>query len=205
MNDWRKVLLVSTIALLVLMFASAFIRQSLKSKTVVASPAPQASVVIQDDYSGWTLFRNGYAFPVPPKWKNTSDTGGVAILEPGDKIGSLEQISMRVLSDKKAPAGQQFTGQQELEQWATVSGQVQGDVQKTKNVSLDGAPGVMLVDTTGEVGKWVAMAWARRDSINFQLRFTGSGTYTDQDKKTVDYIISHFTFTPPPFDDKQEK
>ncbi len=210
MRDPRKILLAATVIILVLAFGITYIRQAMKPKTAtpLASPSPiieNKTSPAPDEYSNWKLFRNGYAFPIPPKWKNTSDKNGVAILEPGDPIGSLQQISITILSDKKAPQGQQFTTQTELDQWSAVSGPLQGDVQKTKNITLDGSPGVMLVDTTGEKDKWLAMAWVRKDNINVQLRFTGNGTYSEQDMKTVDYIISHFTFTPPAMTGKEGK
>jgi hypothetical protein len=129
--------------------------------------------------------------------ENTSDVGGVAVLEPGEAVGGLEEISVTILSDKKAPQGQQFTTQKELDEWSAVSGQVQGDIQKTKNIIMDGSPGVMMVDTTSETNKWLAMAWVRKDNINVQLRFTGNGTYGDADMKAVEYIVSQFTFTAP--------
>jgi len=204
MQDKRKLLLAGSIIFVVVMFAQAFIRDTFKSKTVTPSKNTPTQQVV-DDYANWGLFRNGYALPVPPKWQNTSDTGGVAILEPGEQVGSLNQISIMVLSDKNAPQGQQFTTQKELDEWTAVSGPVQGDVQKTNNITLGGSPGVMFLDTTGEKDAWLAMAWTRKDGINVQIRFTGTGEYTDLDAKTVDYIVSNFTFTPPPITGKEGK
>lgn len=205
MNDKRKLLFALTIVILVLMFGVVFIRESMKNKSSSSDALVVQPAKTQDDYANWSLFRNGYALPVPPEWKNTSDNGGVAILEPGKAIGSMQEISIAILSDKNAPQGQQFTTQKELDEWSAVNGKVQGDIQKLKNITMDETPGVMLIDTTGEKNKWVVMAWTRKDNVNIQIRFTGSGTYGDQDKKAVDYIISHFTLTAPPMTGKEGK
>ena len=210
MKDSHKLLLLGTIIFLFGMLFVTILRDwprlTGQIKTGV-SPTPPTPTVEnkQAEHADWSLFRNGYALPLPPKWKNTSDTGGVAVLEPGEMIGSLEEISIMIVSDKKAPQGQQFTTQRELDEWSAVSGQVQGDIQKTKNIFVDGNPGVMLVDVTGETNKWVAMAWTRKENVNVQIRFTGRGTYTDKDMETVDYIVTHFTFTAPPMSGKEEK
>ena len=203
MNDPRKWLLFGAIIFLVGMFTVTIMRDwpRLTGQTEsIANPTPAVSVAsskAQADYSNWTLFRNGYALPLPPKWKNTSDVGGVAMLEAGEVVGSLDQIAVTILSDKKAPQGQQFTTHKELDAWAAVSGPAQGNVQKTKNIVLDGSPGVMIVDTASEANKWFAMAWARKDAINVQLRFSGNGVYGDAEMNAVDYIVSRFTFTAP--------
>ncbi len=201
-NYYRKFVLFGVIVFLVGMFGVTIMRDWPRLTGQMGKRASPAAIpkvtpdATKADYSNWTLFRNGYALPVPPKWKNTSDLGGVAVLEPGEIVGSLDEISVTILSDKKAQ-GQQFTTQKELDEWSAVSGQVQGDIQKTKNIVMDGSPGVMIVDTTSEANKWLAMAWTRKDNINVQLRFTGNGTYEDEDIKAVDYIVSHFTFTAP--------
>ncbi len=198
MKDPRKIVLVSTIIILIVMFATTFIRESLKKRNVQPVDTSNTQpTVMRDDYSDWTLFRNGYAFPLPADWKNTSDTGGTAVLEPGQPIGSIENISVTVLSDKKAPEGQRFTTQKELDEWSAVTGEVQGTIQKPKNITLDGEQGVMLFDTTKGEDKWLSIIWARKDSINIYLTFRGNRTYGDADEKAIDYIVSHFTFTPP--------
>jgi len=201
-NYFRKFVLFGVIVFLVGIFGVTIIRDwprltGQKTSNAIPTAIPKVTPdETQADYSNWTLFRNGYALPVPPKWQNTSDLGGVAVLEPGETVGSLDEISVTILSDKKSQ-GQQFTTQKELDEWSAVSGQVQGDIQKTKNIVMDGSPGVMIVDTTSEANKWLAMAWTRKDNINVQLRFTGNGTYENEDMKVVDYIVSHFTFTAP--------
>lgn len=211
MKDSRKLLLFGTIIFLLGMFFVTILRDwprltgQIKNSVTPAATPQSITDETQTVYTNWKLFRNGYALPVPPEWKNTSDKGGVAILEPGEKTGSLQEISVSILSDKNAPQGQQFTTQKELDEWSAVSGQVQGDIQKTKNVIMDGSPGVMIVDTTSETNKWTAMAWTRKDNINVQLRFTGSGKYEVQDMKVVDYIVSRFTFTAPPMTGSKEK
>lgn len=210
LNHFRKFVLFGVIVFLVGIFGVTIIRDwprltgqkaSSTSPTAIPNVTPNETLA---DYSNWTLFRNGYAMPVPPKWKNTSDLGGVAVLEPGERVGSLDEISVTILSDKKAQ-GQQFSTQKELDEWSAVSGQVQGDIQKTKNIVMDGSPGVMIVDTTSEANKWLAMAWTRKDNINVQLRFVGNGTYEDEDMKAVDYIVSHFTFTAPQTSEGKDK
>ena len=206
MYENRKFVLGTVIVVLAIMFFGAVVKDKIPGKKNQPSVTPEVKQLkAQDDYAGWTLFRNGYALPIPSDWKNTSDTGGTAILEPGEAVGSIKEISVTVLPDAKAPQGQQFTTQKELEEWSAVKGEVQGDVQKPKNISLDGEPGVMLVDKTSEENKWVAMAWARKGSANVLIRFTGSGTYGKQDMKAVDYIVSHFTFTPTPSSGKNDK
>lgn len=206
MYENRKFVLGTVVIVLALMFFGAFVKDMIPGKKTQPSVTPEVKQMkVQDKYADWTLFRNGYALPIPSDWKNTSDTGGTAVLEPGEAVGTIKKISVTVLSDAKAPQGQQFTTQKELNEWSAVKGEVQGDVQKPKNISLDGEPGVMLVDKTGEADKWVAMAWARKDNVNILIRFTGSGIYGEQDMKAVDYIVSHFTFTPPPSSGKNDK
>lgn len=210
MQDPRKWLLFGAIVFVVGMFTVTIMRDwsrltgqtaSIANPTPVLSAAPSKTQV---DFSNWTLFRNGYALPVPSKWKNTSDVGGVAVLEAGELVGSLDQITVTILSDKKAPQGQQFTTQKELDEWTAVNGLVQGNLQKTKNIVMDRSSGVLIVDTTSEPNKWFVMAWTRKDSINVQLRFMGNGTYTDTEMQAVDYIVSHFTFTAPEATDSKD-
>lgn len=139
MKDKRVLLLVSTIVILTLMFFTAFVRDRQRNKKLTPSETTESKPVdaIIDEYADWTLFRNGYALPVPPKWKNTSDRGGTAVLEPGETVGNIQKISITVLSDEKATAGQRFTTQKELNDWSAIKGEVGGSIQKPKNIILD--------------------------------------------------------------------
>ncbi len=98
MQDPRKILLVTTIVGLALMFGYAYIRDTRRTATVTAPDASSEKQVVSP-YADWTLFRNGYTLPLPPDWKNTSDTGGTAVLEPGTPVGSIVKLSVTRLSD----------------------------------------------------------------------------------------------------------
>jgi len=201
MKDMRVIVLVGAICILIGMFGITIMRdwprltgkQQLESPTAKPTAVPTVSL-----YSDWKLFRNGYAFPLPPDWNNTSDNGGTAVLEPGQTLGSITKISVTILSDAKAPQGQQFTTQTEFNQWYAVSGQVQGTMQKPANMSLDGEKAVMLMDTKGATKSWVGIVWARKDNINIYITFNGSGEYSNTDENAINYIVSKFMFTPPP-------
>ncbi|HYD35196.1 MAG TPA: hypothetical protein VD999_03970 [Vitreimonas sp.] len=162
------------------------------------SPTPSGTPATPLDYTTWKLFRNGYALPLPPNWKNTSDSNGRAVFHPGDKVGSLTEISVTVLSDAKAPQGQQFTTQAEFDQWSAVQGDVQGAIQKIDNVTVDGQPGLMLLDTRGGEDQWLVIVWVRKDKNNLYLTFKGNQKYDVADASAIDYIVSKFTFTAPP-------
>jgi hypothetical protein len=213
MNDWRKLLLSFTIIFLVGIFGFTFIKQFFKpvaKKSSLANSSPAMSSQPQftpspDPYVGWTVFRNGYALPVPPKWKNTSDLNGTAVLEPGEKLAGIIKISVTILSDKKATAGQRFTTQKEFDQWYAVSTQVQGNIQKLKNVNLDVEKAVVLFDTTQGTNHWQTIIWSRKEERNIYLTFTGTDEYGVDDATAIDYITSHFTFTPPAMTEKEGK
>ena len=201
MKDSRVIVRVGAICLLSGMFGVTIMRDwsrltgKQKPEGVVVQPTVALTASTYDD---WMLFRNGYAFPLPPDWKNTSDKGGTAVLEPGRTLGSITKISVTILSDAKAPQGQQFTTQTEFDQWYAVSGLVQGPMQKPTNMMLDGVKAVMLMDTKGATENWVGIIWARKDNINIYITFNGSGEYSNADENAINYIVSHFMFTPPP-------
>lgn len=154
-------------------------------------------------YSDWTYFKNGYGIKFPPDWKNTSDLNGTAVMEPGRKVGSITKISITILSDKKA-TGQRFTTQTEFDQWYGVNGQVQGDIQKTDNVLLDGQKGVVLMDSSTP-DKWTEIIWTRKDNVNIYIIVRGNGTFTSEDNAAIVYLISSFKFQAPASSGKSEK
>lgn len=173
-----------------------------EDKVIIAEksdqPAPTAS---GPDYSQWTLFRNGYALPLPPDWQNTSDTGGTAVLAVGDtpesKIGSIQQISVTVLSDEKA-TGQRFTTQTEFDDWSMVEGEVQGSIQKLENRTVDNEKAIELLDASGGENEWMIITWIRKDNRNIYINFEGNQKFEAQDVAAIDYILSNFKFVAPP-------
>ena len=199
MKDPRKVLLSTTIIGLALMFGITYLRDP--RRTAVAPAGDQISVSpspVSLSYADWTLFSNGYALPIPPDWKNTSDTGGTAVLEPGTKIGTIQKISITRLSDAKAPAGQQFTTQKEFDEWSAVEGEVQGPIQKIANLTVDSTPGLELSDIREDEGQWTVIVWVRKDNINLYLTFLGTEKITPDDTTAINRIASEFTFVAPP-------
>lgn len=154
MKDPRKVVLVSAIVILALMFGVTFLKESLKNKDKKAPLSSEISPPIAINiYKDWTLFRNGYAFPLPPGWINSSDTGGHVVLEPKDtqvnELKNIKKISVTVLSDKKA-SGQRFTTEKEFTEWAAITGEVQGKIQKLNTVTLDKEKAIQLMDRSGK-------------------------------------------------------
>lgn len=192
--------------LVIMVFVTALTLYTAKNRDKVIIPGkgtPTISVrpTISDrDYSKWTLFRNGYAFPLPPGWKNTSDTGGTAVLEAGSssegKIGSIYKITVTVLSDEKA-TGQRFTTQREFEEWSKVEGEVQGPIQRIDNRTVDGEKAIELLDVSGGENEWMIITWVRKDNKNVYINFKGNKKYERADAAAIDHILSNFTFTTP--------
>lgn len=205
MKDPRKAVLISTIILLTLMFGLTFLKESFKNKTSKEIPSATVSpTIIKNKFENWTFFKNGYAFPLPSNWKNSSDTGGTAVLEPSDisenELDNIKKISVTVLSYKKA-TGQRFTTQLEFDQWSAVTGEVQGKIQKLENLTIDGEKGIMLIDNSVE-NKWKIIIWIRKDEINLYMNFDGEGKYNDKNIEVIKYITSHFSFIAPKANEK---
>lgn len=178
-----------------LVFMSKGVKAPYSSSSVSPSPTAAASAV--SEFSDWTYFRNGYGVKIPPDWKNTSDTGGTAVLEPGRKVANFELVSVTILSDKKA-TGQRFTTQKEFDEWYALSGEVQGDIQKIDNTMVDGEKAIMLLDTTGGEDAWTVITWTRKDEVNLYLRVKGNKKYSKEDAAAIDYLVSSFRFEAPP-------
>lgn len=209
MKDPRKIVLVATIVILTLLFGVTYLKEQLSTRSSAPLPSETVSPTkVVDTYEGWTLFRNGYAFPVPPEWKNSSDVGGVAVLEPTDPavntLKNIQKISAIILSDKKA-TGQRFTTEKEFIEWTAVPGEVQGSVQKLENSVVDGEKAVMLIQRAASADTWKIIVWTRKDGVNVYLNFDGVGSYEASEMQAIKYIIAHFTFTPPPTTGKEEK
>ncbi len=208
MKDPRKIVLVATIGILILLFGMAYLKEQLskRSPTILPTETVMPTKVV-DPYQDWTLFRNGYAFPLPPEWKNSSDVGGVAVLEPTDPavntLKNIQKISAIILSDKKA-TGQRFTTEKEFIEWMAVAGAVQGSVQKLENSIIDGEKAIMLIQRAESADTWKIIVWTRKDGVNVYLNFDGVGTYEGAEMQAIKYIIAHFTFTPPPTTGKKE-
>lgn len=207
-EDPRKIVLVSTIAVLALMFGVAFLKDSIKNnqkKLIPSNLSPTIKTI--NKYESWTLFRNGYAFPLPPNWTNTSDRGGTAVLEPRDplinELKNIQKISTTVLSDKKA-TGQRFTTEREFTDWTAVTGEVQGSIQKLENITVDGEKAIKLIDRSID-NKWKIIVWIRKDQINLYLNFDGEGKYNSAAIEAINYITSHFSFTAPAMTGKEGK
>lgn len=199
MKDPRKVLLLTTIIGLALMFGITYLRET--GSTALAPSGDQISASpspVSLNYAEWGLFRNGYALPIPPDWKNTSDTGGTAVFEPGTKVGNIKKISVTRLSDAKVPPGQQFTTQKEFEEWSAVEGEVQGPIQKIANITVDSTPGLELSDIREDEGQWTVIVWVRKDNINLYLTFLGNEKITPDDNSAMTHIASEFAFVAPP-------
>ena len=208
MKDPRKIILLSTIVLLSVMFGFTFLKELYKKsqKKTVVSNVPTPTIMIADR-ADWTLFRNGYAFPLPPDWKNSSDRGGTAVLEPTDistnTLGTIQRISTTILSDKKA-SGQRFTTEREFGDWGAVKGEVQGKIQKLDDVTVDGEKALLLIDRSVD-NKWTIIVWTRREQMNFYINFGGVGKYGAAETETINYIISHFNFVAPERTEKEGK
>lgn len=202
-----RFLFVSGLAiLLVVAFMLMRVPSSTKQTTSVSTPSPKVqAIATADPYASWELFRNGYAFPLPADWKNTSDTNGTATFAPGTPIGSIDSLAVTVLSDKRAPQGKRFTTQPEFDQWYAVEGEVQGKIQKLQNLAVDGEKAVMISQKPAD-DRWMVIVWARHEQVNLYITATGAGEYTVEDGKIVSYIAEHFVFTAPPStgDDKKE-
>lgn len=181
-------------------------RSAKLSQTLSASPSPTPATAspIPTSYDDWTLFRNGYALPLPPDWKNTSDLGGQAILEPGRKIGSITKIAVTVLSDKKVAEGQAFTSQKELDDWMAKPIEATGTMQKLANITIDGQKGVLLLDKSGGDALWTVINWVRKDETNLYISVYGTGKYSQEEAQAIEYMTQHFTFTAPPSTDKEK-
>lgn len=208
----KQIGLITIVSILAVICVAILIFNLRKNKIPAASVSPSPSALTMPsitvtpvEYADWSLFRNGYALPLPPAWKNTSDRAGTAVLEPGKPIGSIQKISVTVLSDAKAPQGQRFTTQKELDNWLAVSGEVQGPIQKIKNNTLDKESGVILFDNSKGENNWLTISWARKNNTNIYLTFVGNEKYGDLDQKAIDYIVSGFRFTPPPMGGNEEK
>lgn len=208
MKDPRKVILVSTIVVLALMFSFTFIKEGIKSnqgkKPIPVSVLPTKA---QNKYESWKLFRNGYAFPLPSDWKNSSDRGGTAVLEPRDlsmnELKNIQKISVTILSDKKA-TGQRFTTEREFTDWTAVTGEVQGTIQKLENITVDGEKAVVLMDRSID-NEWKVIVWIRKDERNIYLNFDGKGEYDKDAIEMVGYITSRFSFKAPAMTGKEGK
>ena len=172
--------------------------QPIKESTNNISITPTNS---QADYSDWDLFRNGYSLPLPPGCKNTSDKGGTEVNEIGNSpkstIGSIQKISITVLSDKKS-TGQRFTTQREFEDWLKVEGEVQGSIQKLDNLMIDNERAIELLDQSGGENEWMIITWIRKDNKNIYINFEGNQKYNTSDASAIDYILSNFKFIAPP-------
>lgn len=209
MKDSRKIILVSTIVLLAVMFGFTFLKEaykkSQKKSDVSYSPQPTKAF---ENRSDWTLFRNGYAFPLPPDWKNSSDRGGTAVLEPRDvlknRLSGIEKISITILSDAKA-GNKQFSTEREFTEWTAVKGEVQGTIQKLHNGEVDGQKSILVSDTSAGKEKWKIIVWVRKDLRNLYLIFDGVGTYGKSEAETITYITSNFTFVAPATAGKEGK
>lgn len=193
------------------MFGATFLKESLKNKDNKMSLSTAISPTIAVNiYKDWMLFRNGYALPLPPppEWINTSDIGGHTVLEPKDplinQLKNIKRISVTILSDKKA-SGQRFTTPKEFTEWLTVTGEVQGKIQKLDNVIVDKEKAILLMDRTGKDNEWKIIVWVRKEEVNLYINFDGVGTYDKFDKDSINYIISHFTFKAPPSSGKEGK
>lgn len=209
MKDPRKVVLVSVIIVLALMFGVAFLKESFRNKNKKISPSISVSPTkVQNKYKDWNLFRNGYALLIPSDWKNSSDVGGTAILEPSDPLNNelknINKISITVLSDKKA-TGQRFTTEKEFFEWSAVVGEVQGKIQKLDNLTVGGEKAIMLIDASGGDNEWKIIVWVRKDNINLYINFDGQGKYNKADAEVINYITSQFNFVAPPMTGKEGK
>lgn len=209
MKDPRKVVLVSVIIVLALMFGVTFLKESFRNKNKKISPQISVSPTkVQNKYDDWVLFRNGYALPLPPDWKNSSDTGGTAVLEPRDpmanELKNIQKISITVLSDEKA-TGQRFTTEKEFFEWSAINGEVQGKIQKLDNLTVSGEKAIMLIDVSGEDNVWKIIVWVRKDNINLYINFDGLGKYDEVDAEVINYITSQFNFVAPPMTGKEGK
>ena len=199
MKDQRKIVLISAIVILALMFGVTFLKETFRDKNKKISPPISVSPTkVENKYEGWTLFRNGYAFPLPTDWINSSDTGGTAVLEPRDplknELNNIKKISVTVLSDKKS-TGQRFTTEKELVEWSAVAGEVQGKIQKLDNLIVGGEKAIMLIDATGEDNEWKIIVWVRKDNINLYINFDGQGKYNAADAEVINYITSQFNLS----------
>lgn len=171
------------------------------------SPSPVSSTETKTvGYDEWKLFRNGYAFPLPPEWKNTSDTNGTATFAPGQEVGNIHSIAVTRLSDKKAPQGQKFTTQAELDDWYGGKLSEVGNLKKIKTLMIDGEKAVMIADTSGGKERWMVIIWARHENMNLYFTANGLGEYTLDDENAITYMVEHFLYTAPPStgDDKKE-
>lgn len=207
-EDPRKIVLVSAIVVLAFMFGLTFVKQSVKNnqkQTSSTSSIPPTKT--PNKYERWALFRNGYAFPLPSNWKNSSDKGGTAVLEPRDplinELKNIQRISTTVLSDKKA-TGQRFTTEREFTDWTAITGEVQGTIQKLENITVDGEKAIKLIDRSID-NKWKIIFWIRKDQINLYLNFDGEGKYDSAAEETISYITSHFSFIAPAMTGKEGK
>ena len=202
MKDPRKIVLVSVIIILTLMFGVTFLKESFRNKNKKISPLISVSPTkAQKKYEDWTLFRNGYSLPIPSDWKNSSDVGVTAVLEPRDSIANelknIQKISITVLSDEKA-TGQRFTTEKEFFEWSAVVGEVQGKIQKLDNLSVNGEKAIMLIDVSGGDNEWKIIVWVRKDNMNLYINFDGLGKYNEADAEVINYITSQFNFVAPP-------
>lgn len=168
------------------------------------NPKTEADLLaaMKAEFADWTYFRNGYALPVPPGWKNTSTAGGRAVLVPGsanaEAADRMKEMSLTVLSDASAPQGQQFTTQREFDDWRQVEGEVRGAIQKLANTTLDGVPAVELLDTGGTEADWTIIVWARKDGRNVYLTVKGMAGFDIRDAAAVEYMVNNFKFSAPP-------
>lgn len=208
LKDPRKVVLVSVVVVLALMFGVTFIKESIKNYLKKESTSNSVfPTKAQNKYENWRLFRNGYAFPLPSEWKNSSDIGGTAVLEPRDlstnELKNIQKISVTVLSDKKAK-GQRFTTEREFIDWTAVTGEVQGTIQKRENITIDGEKAIVLIDRLID-NKWKVIVWIRKDQTNLYLNFDGVEEYDAAAVETVGYITSRFSFVAPAMTGKEGK
>lgn len=208
MKDPRKIILITTIVVLALMFGITLVKESIKN-SFKNRPTSNSAIPAkaQNKYESWRLFRNGYAFPIPPEWKNSSDRGGTAVLEPRNvstnELKNIQRISITVLSDKKA-TGQRFTTEREFEDWSAVTGEVQGAIQKLEDITIDGEKAMTLIDKSID-NKWKIIVWIRKDQTNLYLNFDGRGEYDTEAIEAVGYITSHFSFVAPAMTGKEGK
>ena len=160
---------------------------------------------VVDPYQDWTLFRNGYAFPLPPEWKNSSDVGGVAVLEPTDPavntLKNIQKISAIILSDKSHRTT--LYHRERIYRVDGCRGAVQGSYKNWKIVLLT-EKAIMLIQRAESADTWKIIVWTRKDGVNVYLNFDGVGTYEGAEMQAIKYIIAHFTFTPPPTTGKKE-